>query len=149
MSVPDLEDHTGYWLRFVSNQISQAFSAKVEALGVTVAEWVVLRKLFDCDSLAPNKLAAALGLTRGAISKLADRLVEKKLVSRKADTADLRQQRLALTARGRALVPGLADEADRNDLEFFGHLAAKDRDRLVRILKQIAERLDFEKRPLD
>ncbi|MEI9903207.1 MAG: hypothetical protein WDN06_03970 [Asticcacaulis sp.] len=42
-----LEAHLGYWMRFVSNHVSQAFARKVEAHGVTVAEWVVLRELFE------------------------------------------------------------------------------------------------------
>lgn len=53
--------------------MSHAFSRKVQARGVTVAEWVVLRELYDGDSM-PSALAERLGLTRGAISKLADRL---------------------------------------------------------------------------
>ena len=43
----DLETHLGYWLRFVSNHVSHAFSLKLQARDVTVAEWVVLRELFD------------------------------------------------------------------------------------------------------
>ena len=68
-----LEDHVGYWLRFVSNHVSHAFAQKVEAHGVTVAEWVVLRRLLDLGDAAPSALADGLGMTRGAISKLVDR----------------------------------------------------------------------------
>jgi hypothetical protein len=42
-AVASLESHLGYWLRAVSNQVSGAFAARVETLGVSVAEWVVLR----------------------------------------------------------------------------------------------------------
>ena len=52
-----LEAHLGYWLRFVSNHVSHAFKTKVEAQGVTVAEWVVLRWLFDHASARPSQLA--------------------------------------------------------------------------------------------
>ena len=38
-----LEAHVGYWLRFVSNHVSQAFRRKVEARGVSVSEWVAMR----------------------------------------------------------------------------------------------------------
>lgn len=33
-----LDSRLGYWLRYVSNQVSHAFSPKVQARGVTVAE---------------------------------------------------------------------------------------------------------------
>ena len=42
-----LESHLGYWLRYVSNHVSHAFSLKLAARGVTVAEWVVLRELYE------------------------------------------------------------------------------------------------------
>jgi DNA-binding MarR family transcriptional regulator len=99
----DLTAHLGYWLRFVSNHVSQAFARKVEARGVTVAEWVVMRQLLDVDAMPPSHLAEHVGMTRGAITKLADRLVAKSLVVRTADESDGRAQTLALTAKGRKL----------------------------------------------
>src|SRR5579871_5530340 len=103
--VSELEDHLGYWLRHISNQVSHAFARKVEARGVTVAEWVMLRVLFGHDALAPSALAERMGMTRGAISKLTDRLAAKQLVLRTTDKDDRRYQALALTSAGRALVP--------------------------------------------
>ena len=64
---------------------------------------------------------------QGTISKLADRLVAKALVARSASNENRRYQPLALTARGRGLVPKLAALADQNDAEFFGHVHAKER----------------------
>ena len=78
-----LESHLGYWLRYVSNHVSHAFALKLAAGGVTVAEWVVLRELYDGES-APSALADRLGMTRGAISKLADRLIAKDMIVRRA-----------------------------------------------------------------
>ena len=72
-----IESHLGYWLRYVSNHVSHAFALKLAGAGITVAEWVVLRELYDSES-APSALADRLGLTRGAISKLADRLIAKE-----------------------------------------------------------------------
>ena len=142
-AVSELENHLGYWLRAVSNQVSQAFSRKVEARGVTVAEWVVLRMLFDRAALAPSDLAAKIGMTRGAISKLAERLIAKELVTRRHDANDRRYQELALTSEGRALVPALAALADQNDHEFFGHLAPKQRADLENLMRMLVQRLEL------
>ena len=98
--------------------MSHAFALKVAARGVTVAEWVVLRELYDGES-APSALADRLGMTRGAISKLADRLIAKGFIARRASAGDRRFQTLALTRQGRALTPKLAALADQNDEEFF------------------------------
>lgn len=145
----ELTAHLGYWLRFVSNHVSQAFARKVEGRGVTVAEWVVMRELLDVDAMAPSRLAERIGMTRGAITKLADRLIAKDLVTRAADPADGRAQTLALTPAGRALVPELAALADANDSEFFGALTPEERTALTRILRGIVERRGLTRVPVD
>jgi DNA-binding MarR family transcriptional regulator len=141
--------HLGYWLRAVSNHVSHAFARKVDAHGVTVAEWVLLRQLLDVSSLAPSALAERMGMTRGAISKLAERLVNKALITRRDDPHDGRAQVLALTAAGRALVPRLAALADQNDAEFFAHLSDRDRRHLQRILASVVERRGLTGMPVD
>jgi DNA-binding MarR family transcriptional regulator len=148
-SASDLTAHLGYWLRYVSNHVSQAFARKVEAHGVTVAEWVLMRQLLEEEALAPSRLAERMGMTRGAITKLADRLIAKSLLRRKADPSDGRAQTLALTAIGRRMVPELAALADANDAEFFDHLAPKDRTALFRILREIVEKRGLKSVPVD
>jgi DNA-binding MarR family transcriptional regulator len=148
-AIPDLTAHLGYWLRFVSNQVSQSFARRVEAHGVTVAEWVLMRQLWNEDAAAPSRLADSMGMTRGAISKLAERLIIKSLVVRTADPTDGRAHTLSLSPAGSALVPRLAAEADANDAEFFAQLAAKDRAALQRILRHIVEMRGLRSVPLD
>ncbi len=135
-----LEAHLGYWLRFVSNHVSHAFAAKVEGSGVTVAEWALMRTLFERDGASPSAVSDSMGMTRGAITKLVDRLSAKGLVVRGAGGTDQRTQSLALTRAGRALVPALAALADRNDAEFFGHLKPSQRAALEGLLKDIVRR---------
>ena len=147
--VSDLTSHLGYWLRQVSNHVSQAFARKVEAHGVTVAEWVLMRQLLEVESLAPSRLAEQMGMSRGAISKLADRLIAKSLLVRAADLQDGRAQTLALTSAGRAIVPRLAALADANDAEFFDQLKPKDRATLLRILREIVEKRGIKSQPID
>jgi DNA-binding MarR family transcriptional regulator len=131
-----IETHLGYWLRYVSNHVSHAFGLKLAAAGVTVAEWVVLRELYDSES-APSALADRLGMTRGAISKLAERLIEKELVVRHVNAGDRRFQTLALTRQGRAVTPKLAGLADENDAEFFAVLDIETREKIVGAMKDI------------
>lgn len=147
--VSALDVHLGYWLRFVSNQVSHAFSRKLAAHDVTVAEWVILRVLYDSASLAPSSLAEKIGMTRGAISKLSDRLEAKSLVTRTASEDDRRYQALALTNEGRRLVPRLSALADRNDAEFFGHLAPAERDGIDAAMREIVRRFALRTVPVE
>jgi DNA-binding MarR family transcriptional regulator len=148
-SVSALDAHLGYWLRVVSNHVSKAFRTEVEQHGVTVAEWVVLRALFDTDDVMPSALATTLGQTRGTISKLVDRLVAKDLVSVRRDPRDGRAQRIALRAAGRRLVPALAALADRNDDTAFGHLTEHQRASLLETVRGIAGHLGLRGAALD
>ncbi|HMD22249.1 MAG TPA: MarR family transcriptional regulator [Alloacidobacterium sp.] len=138
-NVSELEDHLGYWLRFVSNAVSADFARKVEAAGVTVSEWVAMRVLFDHDELQPKELAGAMGLTKGPVSRLVDRLLAKKLIARRAHETDGRAQVVRLTASGRTLVPRLAALADKNDAEFFSHFSADEKQALVEAMRKTVE----------
>lgn len=140
MPVSDLTKHTGYWMRMVSNAVSYDFARKIAAEDVTVAEWVFMRSLYDAEALAPSTLAEKMGMTKGAISKLADRLLAKGLVGRTDNERDKRAHSLFLTEDGRNKVPRLASLADQNDSEYFGVLSADERASLERILKALIER---------
>ncbi len=149
MPVSGLEDHLGYWLRYVSNHVSAAFAYRLESRGTSVAEWVMLRELFEADGTAPSMLADRMGMTRGAITKLADRLIARALVVRREGGGDRRFQSLALTPKGRTLVPVLAAFADENDEEFFGHLSRTERARLITAMKGIVRRRALDKLPIE
>jgi len=145
-----LRSHTGFWMRMVSNQVSQAFARKLEASHVTVAEWVVLREMYGGnDTTSPSAVANLTGLTRGAVSKLITRLLEKGLVTRQESTEDRRYQDIELTAAAIALVPKLAKLADRNDTEFFRVLSDSEQETLRRLLKKIAAAHQLQKVPIE
>ncbi|MDB5734521.1 MAG: MarR family transcriptional regulator [Alphaproteobacteria bacterium] len=133
-----LKDHLGYWLRLVSNHVSAAFAAKLAACNVTVVEWVMLRELYDAAQ-PPSTLADRLNLTRGAVTKLADRLAARNLIRRQASATDGRAQTLELTPKGKALIPQLGALADSNDAEFFGPLSAREQAVLRQLLQKIVK----------
>lgn len=147
--VSELTEHLGYWLRHVSNHVSQSFARRLAAKDVTVAEWALMRMLHDRAPTSPSQLADDMGMTRGAITKLADRLLAKRLIDRQASPDDGRSHRLSLTEQGVKLVPELAALADENDAESFAHLSGEDRAALLRILKETVARLGLTTIPID
>lgn len=148
-AISALESHLGYWMRFVSNQVSHAFSVKLAARDVTVAEWVVLREMYGREDIVPSELADRLGMRRGAISKLADRLAAKSLMTRTANETDRRYQALTLSKESRRLVPKLAALADQNDAEFFGHLAPEERTAIEAAMREIVRRFGLKSVPVE
>ena len=149
LSVSGLDSHLGYWLRLVSNHVSQAFAARLAERDVTVAEWVTLRALYGQPPMPPSRLAEAMGMSRGAITKLASRLIAKALLVREDDPDDGRAQTLALTAAGRALVPQLARLADENDDAFFAPLSGAERGVLEGLLRRLAQSGGMSRPPTD
>lgn len=134
-----LEAHLGFWLRFVSNHVSIRFQQLLEAKGVTVTEWVALRTLWSQDETTHAALIQALGMTKGATSKVVSRLEEKGLAGRQLINGRAREQSLGLTAEGKALVPELAALADANDAHFFGHLPAAERRALMQTMQTLVQ----------
>jgi DNA-binding MarR family transcriptional regulator len=149
LTVSNLKKHVGFWLRFVSNHVSHAFARKLLASGVTVAEWVVMREMFDDEETSPGVLAERIGMTRGGVSKLVDRLVTKKLAARQNRSDDRRFQSIALTAAGRRLIPQLAALADQNDEEFFQPLSSGERRALIAAMKKLVQAHSLQTLPIE
>lgn len=134
----NLERHLGYWLRLVSNQISAQFARALQARGLSVAEWVALAQIDSAPGLSCAELSGAMGLTRGAISKVLDKLQGKEWISRTVSEADSRVQILTLTRRGRRLLPELTRIADGNDAHFLDVLSAGEKATLHGLLRKVA-----------
>ena len=139
LKASELKSHIGYHLRVVSNAVSQSFARKLQASDVTVAEWVILREMYAGDEkTSPSIVAELTGLTRGAVSKLIDRLLHKGFVTRTESSGDRRYQEIRLTASAIKLVPKLARIADENDENFFSILTQSERNALIKTLIKLA-----------
>lgn len=132
-----LPDHLGYWLRKLSNAVSSSFSGRLAAHGVSVAQWVVLRVLFDGETFALKEIVARVEVDQGALSRMVDRLVARGWVRREADAGDGRAVAVSLTRAGRNLVPRLAAEADKNEEVFFSGLSPSERRKLFRTVQKL------------
>jgi len=130
-----LDAHLGFWLRFVSNQVSGRFEKLLEAHDISVTEWVVLRTLYQRSDVTHAELIGVLGMTKGAASKIISRLESKALAVRRLADDRAREQVLCLTGMGDRLVPQLAALADDNDTFFFGHLSDAQRLELMNLMK--------------
>ena len=149
-NVSHLRSHIGYRLRVVSNAVSHGFAQRLDGCGVTVAEWVILREMYSSDEeTSPSIVAKTTGLTRGAVSKLIERLLKKGLVTRNEGTEDRRYQNIKLTPKAVKLIPKLANLADENDKTFFSMLTASERAMLLAALAKIADAHRLNTSPID
>ena len=144
-----LEAHLGYWLRLVSNQVSGTFARALQDRRVSVAEWVALNLIGQAEDLTPATLADAMGMTRGAITKVLDKLEAKDWAARTPHADDSRVQMLSLTRRGQRVLPELTAIADANDAHFFAPLNAREQATLRTLLAKLANAYQIDSLPTD
>ena len=144
-----LEDHLGYWLRYVSNHVSGAFAQALQERQVSVAEWVALRHIYNRETLTPGELADLIGMTRGAVSKVLTKLESKAWITRSIDEADSRVQWISLTPTGQQILPQLAQLADHNDAYFFGCLSQAEQRTLRSLLEKLTQIHQWKSVPVD
>jgi DNA-binding MarR family transcriptional regulator len=149
-SVNRPEDHLGYWLTFVSSKVVTSLARRLEALDVSVSEWVALRKLYDQPAaISISALAAQMGMTKAPVSRLVERLVQKELVERQDSRNDGRAQQIWLSSAGQKLVPKLAAIADENDDAFFGDIPVNARLAMIGLMQDIAKQYRLTQVPVD
>jgi DNA-binding MarR family transcriptional regulator len=136
--ISNLGDHVGYWLRCLSNFVSYSFAERLAKEDVTVPQWVLLRTLYSHDNITLNQLAQLIGLDKSSVSRMVERLVQRKLVNRDEGN-DRRSLGLGLTPDARKLVPRLAKHADQNDASFFKTLSQKQRKEFLGTIKQLLD----------
>lgn len=139
-----LHSHLGYWLRCLSNLVSNTFAERLAKKEISVPQWVVLRTLYDKRDVTLNEAAEEVGVDKSSLSRMVERLVQRGLLNR-SEGKDRRSVGLALTPLAMKLVPQLAKLADENDEQFFHSLSAKQREAFMASIKQLLEANNWEK----
>ncbi|GGO85292.1 MarR family winged helix-turn-helix transcriptional regulator [Wenjunlia tyrosinilytica] len=88
----------------LNRRMNVAYSRQLTALGITNAEWEVLKALVLVGRpyrLGPGDLAKRLGLTPAAMTHRVDRMVADGLVTRARDETNRVRVNIELTAEGR------------------------------------------------
>ena len=115
---------------YAENSISQ-----LEMCG---SDFAVLEALLHKGPLPVNEIGKKVLLTSGSITVAVDRLEEKGLVERRAHGTDRRARIVHLTREGKKLITrAYADHAADLERLASASLTKKERDTLIRLLKQI------------
>lgn len=99
----DLEHHPFFWMTQAIAARDAAVAEELKGLGLRVPEWRVLAALYARKRLAMRELADLSSIDRTTLSRTVDRMQDMGLVTRLADSRDLRVTRLALTQAGERL----------------------------------------------
>jgi len=116
-----LEQFLPYRLNVVASLVSQALSRiYADRYGIGVPEWRVLVTLGQFGMMTGKAIGSHSHMHKTKVSRAVAMLEQRKLVTRRANRADLREAFLALTPAGRTMYDDLAPVA----LDFADRLAS-------------------------
>lgn len=125
-----------YELLSTAHDVEQRFEATLEARGLSLAKFKVLKHLNDCgEAVSLGALAEGLSCVRSNITQLVDRLEAQKLVVRVADASDRRSVRAELTPAGREAYRAALEIAQVVEKEIFTVLTPAQSMMLVELLR--------------
>ena len=158
MTTNNLESLTGgsgvhvFLVLWKASRAVEAFGENsISQLEMCGSDFAVLEALLHKGPLPVNEIGRKVLLTSGSITSAVDRLEDKKLVERRAHNTDRRAKIVHLTKEGKKLITRVyADHAADMERLAAASLTKKDRETLIRLLKQIgyeaAERLNTSKK---
>jgi DNA-binding MarR family transcriptional regulator len=106
--------------------------------GLHVGQNLVLEALWETDGQTPGEIAARLSVTTPTVVKMATRMSQSGLLTRRRDHADTRLVRLYLTGAGRALQQPIEAELRRIDAHLTADLTATEKQVLMSALEKVA-----------
>ncbi|KJS57307.1 MarR family transcriptional regulator [Streptomyces rubellomurinus subsp. indigoferus] len=132
-------------LNRVSRRMGVAYDRQLTVLGITSAEWEVLKALVVAGSpyrLGPGELAKRLGLTPAAMTHRIDRMVADGLVTRERDESNRVRVIIELTETGRDKWLESMRMAAVFEEELLQDLAGEDRTALSGLLARMLRRIE-------
>lgn len=112
--------------------------------GLNHPEYNILAMLYGSDrhAMTPSEMALAAGEKSANITRLTDRLTERKLVTRRSSTEDRRKVMLTLTPRAEQLMQKLLPDVTALLLQQTRHLGEKELATLQRLLLKLLAGLE-------
>jgi DNA-binding MarR family transcriptional regulator len=117
--------------RVIFSSVKKHLTDTESACGISNSQLWVLYELHKAPDLKVTELAANLAIHQSTASNLVEKLVKKKLIVKKRETADQRVVRLSLTEQGLVIIQNappsprgvLRDALDRLDMDTLANLA--------------------------
>jgi len=127
----------GRLLRRLDKIMSAHVQSKFDGFDLTFQQWIALRVVRDGIVSNAGELAADLGITTGATTRMIDQLEEKGLLTRDRTSEDRRVVRLGITPAGRLAAKELQDHVVSAWNEVLVDFAQEEADQLVLLLTKL------------
>ena len=111
-------------------------------LNITVDQWLLLKHLYENESMKQNELAGLLFKDNPTLTRIIDLLCEKGLTIRKAHPTDRRSFHVALTKDGKKKVELIKPKIKPIRLKAWEGLSEKDFTHFKKVLNAIYKNLE-------
>ncbi len=142
-----VHQHLPYLLARASHALWRGFEPWLREAGLNSLEWRVLATLSDSPPLTVGQLALEVLAQQPTVTKTLDRLVAQGWVERRADTADARRARVALTDAGQAHLAPLLAAARAHEAQRLQALGVPDLERMREALRALVQHFDDQDGP--
>jgi DNA-binding MarR family transcriptional regulator len=113
-------------------------------LNITVDQWLVLKHLYENESMKQNELAELLFKDNPTLTRIIDLLCEKKLTLRRLNPSDRRSFHVELTKLGKKKVEQIKPKIRKIRLKAWEGLSSEDFAHFKTVLDTIYENLENE-----
>lgn len=138
-TVSKLDHQLCFALYAASNAMTRLYRDRLEPLGLTYPQYLVMLVLWETDGLTVKAIGERLHLDSGTLTPMLKRMEQAGLLERRRSKADERQVGIRLTPKGQALKREVA--ALQRDLACLLPLELKDLGRLRAELRGLADSL--------
>ena len=142
-SFDDYDNVIGFVVSQAGYRLARALDDVIASLGSDIRprEFAVLNRLHQHGALNQVQLAELTYKDRPAITRMLDRLIARKLVSKVPDPTDRRAYVVSLTPRGTALRNNIVPQVVERLQSACGGIPLKDLDITVATLRQISSQI--------
>jgi len=131
----------GHWIHKIGFILHKGMDSRVEQLGISGLESILLRMVAAHKSISITSLAKLVGKQHTSILRQVDSLEEKGYITREPDATDRRVKWLTITEQGKKLIPEmnhLVETIEGCALEGFSE---DERKKLMELLARIYNNL--------
>lgn len=131
----------GFMLSDVARLLRRNFNRRVQSLGLTQAQWMLLARIARHEGSRQAQLAEILEMQPISVARLIDRMEAAGWVERRKDPTDRRAVNLYLTKKAEPILDELWDRAEETQTIALAGLSTTARSELTKALETIRENL--------
>lgn len=131
-----LDEQIGFLLRKANQRHLAIFARHIPDL--TPPQFAALAKLWEVGETSQNQLGQLVAMDAATVKGVIDRLRARSLVEIAEHESDRRRIVVSLSAKGRAMIGGLVEEAARITAETIQPLTQRETATLARLLAKLS-----------